>query len=72
MRTGEGGWNPPTPYVFLHFARVKTVRGEFLENIQKSKFWFDIFEQGQILRPFSGLAASKLKISKKNVMVAYV
>ena len=31
------------------------------------KIWvFDIFEKGQILRPFSGLAPSKLKIKKKN------
>ena len=31
---------------------------------------FDIFEKGQILRPFLGLAPSKLKIFSK--MVAYV
>ena len=33
---------------------------------------FEIFEKGQILRPFSGLAPSKLKILSKNLMVAYV
>ena len=35
-------------------------------------FGYDIFEKGQILRPFSGLAPSKLKIFHKNLMVAYV
>ena len=33
---------------------------------------FDIFEKGQILRPFSGLAPSKLKFVQKNLMVAHV
>ena len=34
---------------------------------------FEIFEKGQILRPFSGLAPSKLKFfSNKKLMVAYV
>ena len=40
---------------------------EFLENIKKISFGFDIFEKGQILRPFSGLAPSKLKFFSKNV-----
>ena len=31
---------------------------------------FDIFEKGQILRPFSGLSPPKLKIFSKNLMVA--
>ena len=33
---------------------------------------FEIFEKGQILRPFLGLAPSKLKIFSKKLMVAYV
>ena len=33
---------------------------------------FEIFEKGQILRPFSGLAPSKLKFFQKNLMAAYV
>ena len=34
---------------------------EDLENYQNEDFDFNIFEKGQILRPFSGLAPSKLK-----------
>ena len=34
---------------------------EFLENIQNEGFGFDIYEKGQILMPFLGLAPSKLK-----------
>ena len=33
---------------------------------------FEIFEKGQILRPFSGLATLKRKFFQKNLMVAYV
>ena len=33
---------------------------------------FDIFENDQILRPFSGLAPLKLKFFQQNLMVAYV
>ena len=34
-----------------------------MENIQNEDFGFGIFESGQILRPFSGLAPSKLKFN---------
>ena len=44
-----------------------------MKIFKNEDFGFDIFEKGQILRPFSGLAPSKLKkISKKCLMVAYV
>ena len=33
---------------------------------------FTIFEKGQILRPFSGLADSKLKIFQQKIRVGYV
>ena len=42
---------------------VEFISEGFLENIED--FGFDIFEKGQILRPFSGLASSKLNISSK-------
>ena len=35
-------------------------------------FGFKIFLEGQIMRPFSGLAPSKLKNLKKNLRVGYV
>ena len=38
---------------------------EYMENIKKEDFGFDIFEKGQILKPFSDLAISKLNISSK-------
>ena len=44
-----------------------------LENIKNEDFGSEMFEKGKILRTFSGLAPSKLKIfTKKNLMVAYV
>ena len=33
---------------------------------------FEMFEKGQILRPFSGLAPSKLKFKQKKLRVNYV
>ena len=39
---------------------------KFLKNIKKWRFWFfEIYEKGQNLRPFSGLAPSKLKFFSK-------
>ena len=50
--------------------RVKKVIGvhfwrNFWKIIKNEDFGFDILEKGQILRPFSGVATSKLRIFKK-------
>ena len=45
---------------------------ECLENIQNEDYGYDIFEKGQILRPFSGLVPLKTENVFKNLMVAYV
>ena len=43
-----------------------------LENIKKNKdFGVKFFEKGQILRHFSGLASSKMKILSKRLRVGY-
>ena len=40
--------------------------------LKNEDFGFEIFEKAQILRLFSGLAPSKLKICLKMLIVAYV
>ena len=50
---------------------MELISKRIFEKYSKMKIlFFDIFEKGQILRPFSGLAHSKLKIFSTNLMVA--
>ena len=44
----------------------------FWKIFKNKDFGFEIFEKGQIFRPFAGLAHSKLKIFSKIFMVAFV
>ena len=41
------------------------------ENIQNEDFGFELFEKGQILMPFPGLAPSNFKICVKKITHAF-
>ena len=44
----------------------------FLKIFKNEDFGFYIVKKGQILRPFSGLAPSKLKLFSKKIKVGYM
>ena len=44
----------------------------FWKIFKNEDFCFKFFQKGQILRPFSGLAPSKLKFFQKDLRVGYV